>query len=418
MKKTIVIVGSVDTKAEQLKLLQERIKARGHRAILMDVGSGMKPPFDADITPREIAALMNKDIDQLIAGGDRFTNTEVMTQGAQKKMLDLLDRDEVDGIVALGGSTIALMDARVMHALPFGIPKVIAVPAAMPVYLDKWFEASDILVIQMILEIAGSNDILSHSIGQVAGVISGMVEESKPYKSLQFPYPSVAITEIGFCPRCAQQVEALLNDLGFHVYTFHAQGISERAMERLIAQGFLDGVIHIVPAGLIEEMFGGNRAGGMELLDAFARRDIPLVLAPSCINLTGCGPTRKNREKYASRPQMPMDGLRSMTRFDDEELKEAAPVYAGKLNKVKGPLRILAPLKGWSSFDKEGTVLYNPEQDQVFVKELKKHLDPTVSITDVDANLEDMEFARALVESFVGIFQKRPGKGSDRGPQK
>ena len=110
----------------------------------------------------------------------------------------------------MGGATIALMGARVMHTLPFGIPKVIAAPAAMPVYLDKWFEASDILVMQMILEIAGTNDILSHSIGQVAGVVSGMVEESKPYTSLQFPYPSVAITEIGFCPKCAQQVEMLL----------------------------------------------------------------------------------------------------------------------------------------------------------------------------------------------------------------
>jgi len=407
MTKTIVIIGSVDTKAEQLKLLQERIKARGHRALLMDVGSGGTPPFEADITPREIAALMDKDVDQLIAARDRFTNTEVMTQGAQKKILDLLHKQEVDGVVAMGGATIALMGARVMHTLPFGIPKVIAAPAAMPVYLDKWFEASDILVMQMILEIAGTNDILSHSIGQVAGVVSGMVEESKPYTSLQFPYPSVAITEIGFCPKCAQQVEMLLQAKGFHVYTFHAQGISERAMEKLISQGFLDGIIHIVPAGLIEQMFGGNRAGGMELLDAFADRDIPLVLAPSCINLTGCGPTRKNREKYASRPQMPMDGLRSMTRFDDDELTEAAPVYAEKLNKVKGPLRILVPLKGWSSFDREGTVLYNPEQDQVFIRKLKEHLDPRISITEIDANLEDMEFAQALVKSFIEIFPKR-----------
>lgn len=404
MAKTVVIIGSADTKAYQLRLLQGRIMARGHRTLLMDVGSGTPPPFKADIEPREIAALADHDIDQLIAEGDRFRNTEVMTQGAQKKMCELLEKQQVDGVVAMGGVTIALMGARVMHSLPFGMPKVIAAPAAVPVYLDRWFEASDIVVMQMILEIAGSNDVLSHSIGQVAGVISGMVEESKPYASLQFPRPSVAITEIGFSAKCSQQVERLLEARGFQVYTFHAQGTSERAMEKLISQGLMDGVIHIVPAGLIEQMFGGNRAGGMELLDAFAGRDIPLVFAPSCINLTGCGPTRKNREKYVSRPQMPMDGLRTMTRYNEDELKEAAPVYAAKLNKVKGPLRILAPLRGWSSYDKEGTPLYNPEQDRAFIEDLKKHLDPRISIACVDANLEDIQFAEALVTSFLEIF--------------
>ena len=82
---------------------------------------------------------------------------------------------------------------------------------------------------------------------------------------------------------------------GYHVYIFHAQGIGERAMDRLISQGFFDGVIEIVPAGLIEELFQGNRPAGMARLDAACERGIPMILAPCTINLTGCGVTRKNR---------------------------------------------------------------------------------------------------------------------------
>ncbi len=406
MQKTIVIIGTVDTKGEQLRFLRKCIASRGHRAIIMDVSSGGKPGFEADIAPREIAGLMGKDIDQLIAVGDRFTNGEVMTAGARQKLLDLLAANQLDGAVALGGSTIALLAARAMQALPFGIPKVLVVPAAMPVYLHQWFDASDILVMQIIMEMAGMNDLLTHSIAQAAGLISGMVEESKPYTSLQLPPNSVAITEVGFCPKCPVQVEKLLEAEGFNVFTFHAQGVSERAMDRLVGEGFLDGVVDIVPTGIIEEMFGGNRAGGMERMDAFATREIPLVVSFSVVNLTGCGPTRKNREKYASRVQVPIDALRSMTRYDDDELKEAAPVYARKLNAAKGPVTIVLPLRGWSALDREGSLLYNPEQDRVFVDALKKDLDPRIPIVEVDANLEDMEFSRALVGAFKEICGK------------
>jgi uncharacterized protein (UPF0261 family) len=277
----------------------------------------------------------------------------------------------------------------------------------MPVYVGEWFDAMDVLVMQVIMEFTGLNDLLTNAIAQVAGVISGMVEESRPHTSLTLPYPSVAITEIGFCPKCAQQVEELLEAKGYHVYPFHAQGVSERAMDRLISQGFFDGVIDIVPAGLIEEIYQGNRPAGMARLDAAAERGIPQIIAPSTVNLTGCGVTRKNREKYASRPRvMKMDELRSMTRFNDEELTYAATFYRDKLNKAKGPVKFFVPLKGWSAIDREGMVLHDPDGDRVFVDALRQGLDPRVEIVEVPCNLEDFEFAQAMVEAFDGIFRQ------------
>ncbi|MEJ2715797.1 MAG: Tm-1-like ATP-binding domain-containing protein [Deltaproteobacteria bacterium] len=404
MDKTIVIIGSLDTKGEQLQFLKERIIARGHRALIMDVSMGSRSELKGDITPEEIAGSVGKDIAEILESEDRLFKTEVMTEGAKRKMLDLLARGDVHGAAAMGGATIALLGSRAMQALPFGIPKVLATSAAMPVYVGRWFDAMDILVMQIIMEFTGMNDLLTHAIGQVAGVISGMVEESGDPSSLRLPHPSVAITEIGFSPRCTEQVASLLEASGHHVFTFHAQGISDRAMDRLISQGFFDGVIDIVPAGVVEEMFGGNRAAGKERLDAICERGVPMVLAPCCINLTGCGVTRTNREKYASRPHLKIDELRAMTRFDDEELSAAALVYAEKLNKAQGPARFVVPLKGWSAIDREGTVLHNPEQDRVFVEELRKHLSPSIPIVEVPYNLEDMEFAQALVENFGAIF--------------
>jgi uncharacterized protein (UPF0261 family) len=320
--------------------------------------------------------------------------------------LKLCLQGDVDGVVALGGATMALMGARAMQKLPFGIPKVLAVPAAMPAYIGEWFAASDIVVMQLIMEFAGMNDLVKLVLEQTAGTISGMVETSRPHTSLSLPNPTVAITELGFSPKCARQVERLLEDRGYNVCSFHAQGISDRAMDRLISQGLFDGVIDIVPAGLIEEVLQGNRAAGMERLDAAAERGIPQVLTPCCLNLTGCGITRKEPEKYNSRPKVwKMDAMRAMTRLNQEELLMCAKLYADKLNKTKGPVKFLVPLKGWSSIDGEETILFDPVEDRIFMDELKRLLKPEVKVIEVDCNLENPEFAQAVVDSFDEIFK-------------
>ncbi|MFC2050686.1 Tm-1-like ATP-binding domain-containing protein [Chloroflexota bacterium] len=404
----IVILGTLDTKGEQLRYLKEKVEARGHKAIIMDLSMGGIPPFEAEVTPAEIASLAGKKIEHLRSSKDRAIVIEAMTSGAKQKALDLFSQGELDGIVALGGTTIAFIGSDVMQQLPLGIPKVIAVPDIMASFVEAWFDAMDVMVMQMIVEMTSINDLVKGAIEFVAGAISGMVEV-RPYAPLCLPYPSVAITEYGFSQQCARQVEKLLKENGYNVSSYHAQGVSDKAMVKLISQGYYDGVIDITPGGLIEEIFQGNRAAGMGRLNAAARR-IPQVLAPSGVNITGCGPTRNNREKYASRSRiLKVDELRWFTRYSAEELKIGAKVYAEELNKAKKPVKILIPLRGWNSVDREGSVLYDPEEDKVFVEELKKHLRPEIEVQEVDCNLEDPEFAQALVDSFDEIFQRERG---------
>jgi uncharacterized protein (UPF0261 family) len=94
-----------------------------------------------------------------------------------------------------------------------------------------------------------------------------------------------------------------------------------------------------------------------------------------------------------------------MTRFPENELIEGARMYAEKMNAAKGPIKMVVPLKGWSSIDKPGDILHDPEQDQLFVKELKSRLNPDIAIEEVDFNLEEMGYAQELVsslEAFMG----------------
>jgi len=406
-EKTILILGTLDTKGEQILFLKELIARRGHRAIVMDLSMGEKPMFQAEIPPEEIACLAGRNLKDLVQSKDRFAVTNAMTMGAQQKALDLLSKGSLNGVVALGGATMALIASQVMSKLPFGIPKVIGTPAAMPAYINRWFGATDISVMQLIMEISGMNDLVKNAIAQVAGAISGMVEETYDHKALSLPYPSIAITELGFSDKCAKYVEKLLTEKGYYVYPFHAQGISDRAMDRLISQGFFDGVIEIVPAGLIEERFKGNRAAGMERLDAACEKGIPQVWAPCCLNLTGAGPTRFNREKYlASGKVLMIDEMRAMARFPRDELLIGAKLYSEKINKSKGPIRLVVPLRGWSSLDQEGSILYDPEEDRIFINELKKNLKRDIEIEEIDCNLEDIKTAQILVESLDRLMKE------------
>lgn len=410
MAKTIVILGTLDTKGEHLHLLKKKIEERGHTALILDLSMGSVPAFPADIPAAEVARIAGYNIEELVAGRNRSASTEVMIAGAKQKVLELLSKGEIDGIVALGGATMALIGSRIMSKLPFGIPKVIATPAAMPTYISEWFGAMDIVVMQVIMEFAGMNNLLTAMLTQVAGAVSGMVEETPHYRTLRLPYPSVAITQIGFNEQCAQEVKRFLEEKGYKVYPFHANGISDRSMERLIAQGYFDGLIDIVPAGLIEELFQGNRAAGMERLDAPIERGMPLVLAPCTFNVTGCGPTRRMKERFINRSRiLKIDEIRFMTRYEPDEMRQGARLYAEKLNRAKGPVKFLIPLQGWSSIDKPGSVLYLPEEDRAFVDELKAHLKPEIQIEELDCNLEDREFAHALVESFDNIFKEAHG---------
>ena len=54
--------------------------------------------------------------------------------------------------------------------------------------------------------------------------------------------------------------------------------------------------------------------------------------------------------------------------------------------------------------DAPGNATYDPEEDRIFIDVLSAKLNPDIQIVEVDANMEDPEFAKAVVESALEIF--------------
>ena len=71
---------------------------------------------------------------------------------------------------------------------------------------------------------------------------------------------------------------------------------------------------------------------------------------------------------------------------------------ASELNNTTGPVTVLIPLRGVSAIDKIGGPFYSPEALDAYRSALKSLLIPTVRLIELDAHINDDEFARAAAD--------------------
>ena len=112
-------------------------------------------------------------------------------------------------------------------------------------------------------------------------------------------------------------------------------------------------------------------------------------------------------ERYKTRAQAVIDKLRIEVRTSAEELQQAARIVAERLNCARGPCAVLIPLKGWSSLDREGAALYDPEANRAFVATLKEELNTDVPVVEVDLHLNTPEFGKEAVELFHKLYTQK-----------
>lgn len=418
MQKTIVIVSTLDTKGSETAFLKGLIQERGHRVILLDINTGGNPSIAPDISAKEVAKAAGGNIEEIRKMKDTGNASAILIKGAIKKVKNLLENKELDGILSIGGASNTVMATTIMKSLPFGIPKVmISSTAAMPAYAGGYFGTKDIAILHSVVDIAGLNPLVKDILQRGAGVICGMVEMGQGVNSLLKKVRKkdlIALTEFKFSEDCCSHIRHLLEEKGFEVIPFHAQGIGDRAMEDLIEDGLFQGVMDIVPAGVGEELLGGNRAAGPNRLEKAGQVGIPQIITPCGFDMLSCGPLERGdrsdplwiSKDIKNRKLFIPDAFRVQARTTSQELREIAREVAKKLNRSKGPVIFLIPLKGWSSLDQEGMPLYDPEADQAFYHELKTRLDPKISIVELDLYLNTHKFAEETVSQFLNLFGK------------
>jgi len=402
-KKTVLIISTLDTKGEETYYLRDKIASLGLTPLLMDISMRGEGPTRADITPGEVAAAGGSTIEEIRASTERSRITNITIAGASRIALEHFVEGNLDGVIGMGGSTGSLMATEVMRALPFGISKLmISSTAALPGLSTRYIGTGDIALFHSVIEISGLSDLLKNvmdrSAHAMAGMVHGTVTSPKAQKG-----KAIAITMLGPCEQCASSVRTSLEEVGYQVIGFSAAGIGDRAMEEMISQGLFQGVIDLAPGGVGEHLFGFMRDAGPNRMESAGKAGIPQIISTCSVNHMTPAKSRYKPE-YHERRKYDLDKYRTWIRLSPAELIEVAGAFREKLNLARGPVKILIPLRGWSSVDYPGNATHDPEEDRVFVQELRRGLNPDIEILEVDANMEDPDFAAAVIGAALKIL--------------
>ena len=403
MPKSVLVISTLDTKGQETLYLKDKLSAIGLDPMLMDIsgrGSDLKA---IDIPAARVAEAGGEDFAEIQSSRDRTHVTNTMMSGGSRLASDLLGEGKLDGVIALGGSTGSLMGSEIMRSLPFGIPKVVvSSTAALPGLSTRYIGTGDIALFHSVVEISGVSDLLKNVMDRAAYALAGMVEDDIASPRTE-KGKAIALTMLGPCEKCASAVRSALEQKGYQIIGFSAAGIGDRAMEDMIAGGFFQGVIDLAPGGVGEHHFGFMRDAGPHRLESAGKLGIPQIISTCSVN--HMTPSRsKYKPEFHERRKFDLDRLRTWIRLSPDELKEVAAIFAEKLNQARGPVTVMIPQNGWSSADLPGNDTYDPAEDQLFTEVLREQLKSDIQIIEVASNMEDPEFAKAVVENALKIF--------------
>lgn len=397
-RKSIALIGTLDTKGEEFALLRDRIQGAATGTVVIDVGILGQPFFEPDISRAEVASAANEDLVSLQSEADRGRSISAMALGATVVLQRLFQQRSIDGVVSLGGSAGTTIATAAMRALPFGFPKLMVSTVASG-DTRPYVETRDICMMPSVVDIAGLNSVSRRIIGNAAAAICGMVA-SEP-ASAAGEKPAIAATMFGVTTPCVTVARRILEERGFEVLVFHATGVGGRAMEQLIEDGAFQAVLDITTTELADELVGGVMSAGPRRLEAAGRRGIPQLVCPGAIDMVNFGPVESVPSQFRSRLLYRHNPSVTLMRTTPEECAEIGRIAAEKLNAASGPVTVLIPLRGVSAIDKLGGPFYSPAALDAYRSALKAALSPAVRLVELDAHINEDAFARAAAELLV-----------------
>jgi uncharacterized protein (UPF0261 family) len=404
MNKAVLVISTLDTKGEETLYLKQKIESLGLPTLVMDLSMRETDSPGADISPADVAEAGGSSLEEIRQSKERSRITNITIAGASSIAKKLLTDGKIDGVVGIGGSTGSLMATEVMRALPFGLAKVmISSTAALPGLSTRYIGTGDIALFHSVIEISGVTDLLKNVLDRAAAAIAGMVQSdiTSPQSRLG---KAIAMTMLGPCEKCASAVRLGLEKAGYQVIGFSAAGIGDKAMEEMISLGLFGGVVDLAPGGVGEHLFGFMRDAGPHRLESAGKLGIPQVISVCSVNHMTPAKSRYKPE-FHQRRKYDLDKFRTWLRMSPHEMAEVAGVFAEKINRSSGPVKIVIPLKGWSSVDYPGNPTYDPDEDRLFIDALKGKLKEEVGILEVDANMEDPAFAATVTKAALETFQ-------------
>jgi uncharacterized protein (UPF0261 family) len=394
---TIAVLGTLDTKGEEHGFVAELIRARGHTALVIDVGTLEPPKIRPDISREEVARAAGFDLAALVARRDRGEAVTAMSKGAPVILSRLLAEKKIDGVISLGGGGGTSICTSGMRALPIGFPKLMVSTLASG-NTAQYVGVKDIVMMPSIVDVAGLNRISRPILTRAAGAICGMVEATVPAATDK---PVIVASQFGNTTDCVNHARKILEAKGYEVLVFHATGTGGRTMESLIEAGLVTGVLDITTTEWADELVGGILGAGPTRCEAAAKHAVPAIVTPGCLDMVNFGARETVPAKFAGRNFYQHNPQVTLMRTTPDECKRLGEILAEKVNGSKAPVTVLLPLRGISVISAAGQPFHDPAADAALLASLKTNLRPGIAVRELDCTINDAFFAEACVEELL-----------------
>ena len=403
-KTKVAMVGCFDTKAEDFAYLHSCLTKGGAEVVSINTGVlGSTDQFPVNFEADKVAEAAELNIAALREANDRGEALIVMGKGAGQILGNLFQKNEINGVIGMGGGGGTFVAIEAMKTLPFGVPKLCLSTLATKDLSEK-IEDKDIVLMLSIVDVAGLNRISRVLINQAAGAILGMANMA-PLKDSDTK-GSIALSVFGNTTVCANRASEILKSKGYDVLAFHAVGTGGKTMESLMEEGVFDAVLDLTTTELADELCGGICSAGPHRLKSASKMGLPQVVVPGCIDMVNFAAKSTVPEKYQDRHLFSWAPDVTLMRTNKEENDILGRQIAERLNSSKNAVTVVLPLNGLSKIGAKGEVFYDAEADKQLFKSICEHLDPRIKVVEVDVNVNTPEFAEVITEELLLLLDK------------
>ena len=387
---TVLVIGTADTKADEMKFLRTCIEKIGVRALMMDVGVLRAATFPVDITQHDVAQAADATIADVIAAGDENFAMQIMSNGAARLAQQMCGEGRIQGVIALGGTMGTDLALDVAKALPLGFPKFVISTIAYSHLIPPERLAPDLMMILWAGGLYGLNSVCRSVLSQAAGAIAGAVRAVEPPLRTK---PIIGMTGLGTsCLNYTATLVPALTARGYEVAVFHATGMGGRALESLAEQRQFALVLDFATPEISNQVHGGICSSGDDRGEAAGRQGIPLIFAPGASDMIDLPAWQPIEERYASRDYHAHNRLIASITQTASERVETAIVMTEKLAQATGPTAFILPAQGIQAWDREGEALHDPAAMEAYAQAFRDHMPDNVDFHEIDAHICDPAF--------------------------
>ena len=397
----VYILATLDTKGTEAAYLGDRLRKCGIATRLVDVGCLGEPKAAADIARARVFAAAGADLSRLVAAGDRGAAVSAAAEGARALVATDYARGEVAGVLALGGSAGTTIGTAAMRALPWGVPKIMVSTLASG-QVRQFVGSKDIFMLNSVVDIAGVNRLSRPVLDQAARAMAGLVGHAADTAG-ENDKPLVAATMFGVTTPCVDRARAVLEQAGYEVVVFHATGAGGEAMESLIREGLICGVLDITTTELADELVGGFLSAGPTRLTAAAECGVPQVVSVGATDMVNFYGPESVPDKFRGRKFYAHNANVTLMRTTVEENGLLGAEIGRKVAASRGPACIFFPLGGVSAIDGPGRAFDDPVARQALLAGIEAHRGK-VELVELDCHINDPAFADAAARRLVELL--------------